>query len=158
MYNHILVPLDGSKNAFQAENVALRLAKRFKSKITLLSVVNDVNLFIANSASPASGSNEDLPISWLNVARSYAKKILEEGKQKARTFGVSGALVETKITQGSAKQIIAEDFPKDHNIGLIVIGKSGKHALNRLFVGSTTSYVVRNSLTKVLVINNKVPK
>ncbi|HBF74958.1 MAG TPA: universal stress protein, partial [Lactobacillus sp.] len=33
-----------------------------------------------------------------------------------------------------------------------VIGKSGVHGLNRAIMGSTTGYVVRRSITPVLVV------
>ncbi|MCH4165010.1 MAG: universal stress protein, partial [Lentilactobacillus diolivorans] len=60
----------------------------------------------------------------------------------------------TLIKRGYPKSIIATDVPTDENIDLIVMGKSGTGALDRLIMGSTTAYVVRNAHVQVLVVND----
>ncbi|MFT8406855.1 universal stress protein, partial [Liquorilactobacillus nagelii] len=45
-----------------------------------------------------------------------------------------------------------ETYPKEHNIDLIIIGQTGMNNIEKLVVGSHTSFVVRNSACDVLVI------
>ncbi len=45
MYEHILVPLDGSRNSKQALEEAISLAKKFDSKLSLLTVINNTNFY-----------------------------------------------------------------------------------------------------------------
>ena len=48
--------------------------------------------------------------------------------------------------------LIAEAFPKEYNIDLIVIGATGNGAITRAFVGSVSNYVVRHAPCDVLVV------
>jgi nucleotide-binding universal stress UspA family protein len=53
----------------------------------------------------------------------------------------------------SPKASIATEIPKKYEIDLIVMGKSGTNAVSRIFLGSTTSYVVQKAAVNVTVIN-----
>ncbi|WP_369473181.1 universal stress protein [Secundilactobacillus kimchicus] len=64
---------------------------------------------------------------------------------------------ETEVRHGNPKQVIAQDFPGDNQVSLIVMGKSGTDAVDRLLVGSTTAAVVRNATANVLVIAEPTP-
>ena len=48
--------------------------------------------------------------------------------------------------------MIAFDFLKDYAEDLIIIGSTGLNAVERLLVGSVSSYVTRNALTDVIVV------
>ncbi len=150
MYENILVPLDGSSNSIQAEKEALKLAKKFNSKIILLSVISEANLFLSVGTGPSTGSTA-VPLDWQKSARAFAQSILSNGEKKAKNNNVE---VKTITEEGPAKKVIA-DFPKNHKVDLVVIGKSGKDSIDRFLIGSTTSYVVRNSPVEVLVVNDK---
>ncbi|GBG94429.1 universal stress protein UspA [Ligilactobacillus salitolerans] len=141
MYQNILVPLDGSGNSKRALDEAINLSEKFGSHISILSVVNESNM-IFTTGSP------DMILSGL---KSNAEDIVERGKKQAADRGVE---VEAFVERGIPKQIIATEFPQKHDIDLIVIGKSGVDAFDRLLIGSTTSYVVRKSNVKILVVNN----
>ncbi|WP_214464665.1 universal stress protein, partial [Levilactobacillus brevis] len=54
---------------------------------------------------------------------------------------------------GSVKEQIATTIPNEYDIDLIVIGKTGRDALSRLVLGSTTAYVVRKAKANVTVVN-----
>ncbi|WP_430622000.1 universal stress protein [Enterococcus sp. DIV0800] len=53
---------------------------------------------------------------------------------------------------GNPKRLIAFDLPKTYKIDLIYMGATGKGALERILVGSTTTYVVNNALCNVMVV------
>nr|WP_283805073.1 universal stress protein [Lentilactobacillus rapi] len=86
------------------------------------------------------------------IKKNVANNIIEEAKKYVDSQGVK---FETAVDIGNPKNIIAHIYPDQHDIDLIVIGKSGVDALNRVLIGSTTAYVVRNATTKVLVVNAK---
>lgn len=140
MYQNILVPLDGSENAKQALKEAIAIAKNFGSQITLLTVVNEGSFFITAG---------NVPYNYSEELVKRAQAIEDEGQAMVQAAGVP---VNATLLKGIPKNLIA-NFSDDHDIDLIVIGKSGADALDRLLIGSTTAYVVRNAKVKVLVVN-----
>ncbi|AEB73498.1 universal stress protein [Lentilactobacillus buchneri] len=145
MYDNILVPLDGSKNSQQALEEACKLAKQFDSKLQLVTVINNTNFYYGAGAA-------GMPPSMYDDQHKIAENIIDEAKKYADSQGVK---YETAIDIGNPKNIIAHVYPDEHDVDLIVIGKSGVDAINRLLIGSTTAFVVRNATTKVLVVNTK---
>lgn len=144
MYEHILVPLDGSENSRKALDVAIKLAKTFSSKLSLLSIVDNRNFAMPATAAAA-------PNSSYSELTSYAHDIVDDGLKTVKENGLDA---ETIVTQGYPKSVIATDVPKQNNIDLIVIGKSGRGAIDRFIIGSTTAYVVRNATVQVLVVSD----
>lgn len=145
MYDNILVPLDGSRNAQQALEEACKLAKQFDSKLSLVTVINNTNFYYGAGAA-------GMPPSMYDDQHKVAENIIDEAKKYVDSQGVK---YETAIDIGNPKNIIAHVYPDEHDVDLIVIGKSGVDAINRLLIGSTTASVVRNATTKVLVVNTK---
>lgn len=142
MYRNILVPMDGSSNSKRALDEAINLSEKFGSKISILSVVNESNMIFTTGS----------PDMILTGLKSNAEDIAEKGRKQAADRGVA---VEVFVQRGIPKQVIADEFPSEHHIDLIVIGKSGADAFDRLLLGSTTSYVVRKSKAKILVVNDE---
>lgn len=138
MYKSILVPLDGSQNATKALDIAILYSKAFNSKVSILSVANNMSY-----------GYEPMPAILYESFDNRAKKIVEVGKEYASERGVN---VETFVKRGNPKQAIME-FAHNKGIDLIIIGKSGTNAFDRLVIGSTTADVVRNSDVHVLVVN-----
>ncbi|KRL64543.1 universal stress family protein [Lentilactobacillus diolivorans DSM 14421] len=145
MYKNILVPLDGSNNSRQALQEAVTLAKQFDSTLSLVTVINNTNFYYGTGAA-------GMPPRMYDDQKAMANKIIDEAKKYVEAQGVK---YETSVDIGNPKNIIAHIYPGQHDIDLIVIGKSGVDALNRLLIGSTTAYVVRNATRKVLVVNAK---
>ncbi len=145
IYDNILVPLDGGRNAQQALEEACKLAKQFDSKLSLVTVINNTNFYYGAGAA-------GMPPSMYDDQHKVAENIIDEAKKYVDSQGVK---YETAIDIGNPKNIIAHVYPDEHDVDLIVIGKSGVDAINRLLIGSTTAFVVRNATTKVLVVNTK---
>ncbi|CCI80879.1 universal stress protein [Lactobacillus hominis] len=139
-YHHIQVAVDGSKEAEMAFGKAVEVAKRNEAELEILHVVDtrafqDVSSF--DSAMVEQVSKE-------------AQAKIEEYYKQAKDAGVKD--VKYSIEFGSPKNIIAHEFPKKHNIDLIIIGATGLNAVERLLIGSITEYVTRTSSCDVLVI------
>lgn len=139
MFEKILVPLDGSQNAFKALSTALDIAKHYGSKIIAVSVANDQSYTQYGAI-----FGDDI----MAHMQEQAETTLVHATDLARSEGLE---IETKFEVGIPKQAISESLPERYGTSLTVIGKSGVHGLNRAIMGSTTAYVVRRSITPVLV-------
>lgn len=146
MYQNILVPLDGSDNAYMALKHAVKLAQTFKSKLFLVNVIDITRL---NAYSPAAYGGT-LYTNLLKVAKDNSQYILDRGQQMASAAQVESLPIQVN---SSPKASIATDIPKKYAIDLIVMGKSGTNAVSRILLGSTTAYVVQKAEVNVTVIN-----
>lgn len=141
MFKKILVAIDGSNNSYDALNEALELSKQSKAKIYVVSVIN---VYV-------------LPT---NVGVSYAPKLEENIADDMHTdltkaqqiVKDSGQDYEADLLSGEPREEII-NFAKEKQIDLIVIGKSGTHALERLFTGSVTRYISEHSKTSILIVS-----
>lgn len=124
-YDNILVALDGSPQAHQALMEAVEAAKRNNARLFLAQIVNDSGLLV-NSATPVS--------QIITEEKAAANEALE---REAAGIDYNNKQIITAI--GNPKRILAFDLPKTYNIDLIYMGATGKGALERILVGSTTA-------------------
>jgi nucleotide-binding universal stress UspA family protein len=80
--------------------------------------------------------------------REEAAHVIDEAKKE-----LAGTNIQVKYTivSGTVNDEIATNLPEKEEIDLIVLGKSGKSALEKLIVGSVTKYVVQHAEVPVLV-------
>ncbi|MGP4115684.1 universal stress protein [Levilactobacillus zymae] len=141
MYERILVPMDGSKNAHAALVEAIKLAQKLGSKLFIVSVASDQTY---------AHYGAEFGSEIVTHFKDAATKFLDSAVQEVEDAGVP---VETSFKVGLPKPTIATTLPQELNTNLTVIGRSGVHGLGRAIMGSTTAYVVRNSDTSVLVVD-----
>lgn len=137
-YKNILVGLDGSTQSDRALQEAVEVAKRNAGKLFIAHVVDD-NKVLFNSAAPAS-----------EVFHELQEEARIEIEHKLAAFDFKN--VELVCVVGNPKKALASDIPKKYAIDLIMIGATGKHAIERTLVGSTTAYVVNHAPCNVMVI------
>ncbi|GAT17827.1 universal stress protein [Secundilactobacillus silagei] len=142
MFEKILVPVDGSENAYRALDAAVDIAKHYDSKITVVAIANDQSYTQYGAI-----FGDDI----MAHMKEQAEATLKDAQTRAKAAGVD---VATDFEVGIPKQAISETLPDLLDTTLTVIGKSGVHGLNRAIMGSTTSYVVRRSITPVLVVGD----
>ncbi|GAW99448.1 universal stress protein [Secundilactobacillus mixtipabuli] len=140
MFSHILVPLDGSDNSKSALQAAIKISRYFGSTITLIAVVDATRMTLAAG---------NIPLDIQGELRKRAVEVIDEGKKMTEQAGIE---TKTMIEAGSPKTVIV-DTANNSDCDLVVIGKSGVDAINRLLIGSTTAYVVRRANVQVLVVN-----
>lgn len=145
-YQHIQIAVDGSKEADMAFDKAVAVAIRNDATLEILHVI-DTRAF-QNVSSFDSAMVEQVS--------EDAKVKMEEYYHKAVEAGVKEA--HFQIEFGSPKSIIAHDFPKKHDIDLIMVGATGLNAVERLLIGSVTEYVTRAAETDVLVVRQPLKK
>jgi nucleotide-binding universal stress UspA family protein len=132
----ILVPIDFSINSIHAFEFALALAKREKSEIVLLYVIEQIYDFAFQSAVVLDHQWED--------AESKLNELI-------RQFEAVGVPVSFQIEEGTPSILIAKKA-SETEATLIVMGTRGANGLKKLLIGSTASNVIKETTTPVLVI------
>lgn len=139
VYQHILVALDGSDQSEKAFHEAVRIAKEEQATLYLATIINDAEF----TTSPF--SFEEL----YDLEKHKSEEMLTEKAKQASEIGVK----QSKIVElGSPKRYLANTISENYAIDLIVLGATGRGAIQRTLIGSTTDYVVNHALCNVLVV------
>lgn len=141
MYERILVPTDGSKNAHAAVTEAIALAKVLGSELFIVAVATDQSY---NHYGAKFGG--EIMDHFREEAAGYLKLAADEA-------AAAGVKASTSFKVGLPKPTIAQVLPEDFDTSLTVIGRSGSHGIGRAIMGATTTYVVQHSDTSVLVVD-----
>ena len=143
MFEHILVPLDGSSTSEAAVTKAIALAKAFGSHLTLLSVV-DIYAFAGLGMEVASGQTD-----YLGAATAEARLAVQSALQLCEAAGIT-ATSSVIEGQGVYKSILSAAESSGAN--LIVMGSHGRKGLEKLMLGSVASQVLSNTHLPVMII------
>ena len=143
LYQHILVPIDGSETSMIAMKEAIKLGKALNSKITVVQVMA-LDPFIAD-VYVKTGQTNDL----IERTRTYLLDILEQAKQK---FAEKGITVETKLLEGFVVHEEIIEAAQDLNVDLIVMGSHGRTGVRKLVLGSVAQKVLGESHIPVLIV------
>ena len=143
MFEHILVPLDGSSTSGAAVAKAIALAKAFNSRVTLLSIV-DIYAFTGLGID-ASSSQTD----YLGAATAEARLAVQSALQLCRAAGIA-ATPSVIEGQGVYKSILA--VAEASGADLIVMGSHGRKGLEKLMLGSVAAQVLSNTHLPVMII------
>ncbi|MCD8506002.1 MAG: universal stress protein [Alkalibacterium thalassium] len=139
-YKSIMVAIDGSTQAEKAFKKSVEVAKRNNAQLVLAHVI-DTRAY--QSFSTFDGSIAD-------NARVEAKNTLNEYKKYAEDKGLDN--VKIVLEYGSPKVMIAKQIPQSEHIDLIMLGATGLNAVERIFVGSVSEYVIRQASCDVMII------
>ncbi|MDR0921471.1 MAG: universal stress protein [Lactobacillales bacterium] len=139
-YKKVMVAIDGSKEAEAAFKKAVNVTMRNDGELVLAHVI-DTRAFQTVSSFDGVLAEQ---------ANALAQQTLDAYVVQAKEAGLTN--VSTIIEYGSPKTIIAKQFPKEQNIDLIMLGATGLNAVERLFVGSVSEYVIRQAPCDVLIV------
>lgn len=137
VYKKILVPVDDSNQAMNALHEAIAVAKRNEAKLFILNVKDETRL---------RGTSIALAMS-LDEIEEESKQIINN---LTKDFPKDVAF-QTVTFIGNPKKDIVK-FAEDNAMDLIVIGANSKKLVDRILIGSTTSYVVEKSPCNVMVV------
>jgi nucleotide-binding universal stress UspA family protein len=144
LYQHILIPTDGSEYTKAAVSHGLALAKLSGAEVTALFVIDD-EVYM----------NKTL-VSMMPTTVPDLTKVLEDDGKKAVAFVHSegqkmGVNVVTQIEWGSPASKIVHDSAR---FDLIVMGTLGRSGVSKFLLGSVAEKVVRFAECPVLVVKN----
>lgn len=140
-YEHILVGVDGSKEADLAFKKAVEATKRNDGELIIAHVVD------TRSYQGFDNYDGNLP----EKNRKEIKENLQEYKRLAREAGQYN--VRTLLEYGSPKKRLARLIPEREHVDLVILGATGLNAIERMFIGSVSEYVIRNAVCDVLIVH-----
>ena len=143
--NKILWATDFSEEAQESLLYADAFAKTFKAKIVALHVVPDFSAALYDAARVIKG---ELLQKMAAVKGEAEEKIKAISKEKGIPFE------KIIVVEGTASKIIIDSTEKE-GVDLIVIGRRGMSAMEKLFIGSVANQVLRTSPVPILLTKKK---
>jgi nucleotide-binding universal stress UspA family protein len=148
MTKKILLATDGSKNSEKAGEYAISLADISGAEILVLNVIDTYYLDAIPQPDIRKSLDEEL--------RSDGKRAVEKFKTKLEESQCQGYCkniqFKTMLKEGKPSEEILKTI-EEEDVDQVIIGKSGKHGLERFLLGQTTSNVVREAKVPVNVIS-----
>lgn len=143
----ILVPIDFSKQAEYAAQIAAKIAKQTNSELHLLHML-ELPTDVIDPSNFGSADNSPSTLLYMKKAQEKFEKLTK------RYFLKNVKVVKSVFFHETFDGIISES--KKQNIDLIVMGSQGVSGFEEMFVGSNTEKVVRHSNVPVLVVKNEI--
>ena len=144
MFEHILVPVDGSSTASQAIEKAVGIAKAFQSAVTIIYVI-DPYAFSGMGTDFSYGQAE-----YLGAATAEAHVAIEMAKQIFQDHNVA---VTASVVEGHAIYRGILETAESVGADLVVMGSHGRRGLEKLVLGSVTAQVLSHAHLPVLVVH-----
>jgi universal stress protein A len=145
-FRSVLVPMDFSGKSRQALAYALPLAQQAGARVSLLHVLQPVQIYPAPLPLEGGLIEQDLKLQKRDAARHLdrlAADLIPDGLRGRNLIGI-----------GHPGQVIT-DTAKRQRIGLIVMSAKGRTGLSRLLLGSTAEFVVRHATCPVLTVRRR---
>ncbi len=139
-YSKILVPVDGSNEARLAFEKAIEVAKRNRAQVLIAHIID--TRVLQTPTGFEGNFNEEI--------QRQTENLFQEYRQYAQEHDFN--YIDFILEYGSPKVYISKNIPKDYQIDLIMMGATGLNAVERLFIGSVSEYVIRNASCDVLVV------
>ena len=145
MYEHVMVPLDGSELAECVLPHAEAIATGCRvAKVTLVRVVPPLKLYGGTESRISPEDKHRLEADSVEVAGGY----MEEKARELREKGITAA---TEILFGNVLDQLLAYIGKT-GADLVVIATHGRSGMSRLFLGSVADRLVHHSPVPVLVV------
>ena len=136
----IIVPLDGSPTSETALPLALALARRAGSPVTLVHV-HDVGVIVANAPMVDSAWEDDRAMEMRDTFRAMAERLSRDTGLRVSAVTMRG-LPAPSLVQHAV----------DANAGLIVMSTHGRSGVSRAWFGSVAEEVIHSAQTPILVV------
>jgi nucleotide-binding universal stress UspA family protein len=141
-YEQILVPYDASSYANHAFDDALKIAEKFGSKITVLTI-------LGTKVENTTGISLDRAIEIQDEHEDAATKILKDLEGISKEKGVEFSF---KVIYDPSPYKGIVNFSNSNSMDLIVMGSHGRSGIKKALLGSVASDVVEHANCPVLII------
>jgi nucleotide-binding universal stress UspA family protein len=140
LFRNILVPYDGSSHSKHAFKVSLDMAKKYNSKLSMVTVLD---------MSPGHWAHTNLWDKAIGGTKNIVAKELKSFESTAKKAKVSfrSEIIESKSV---TKSIVS--YSKSKKIDLIVLGAQGITGWDKLILGSVTDSVAHRVRCPVLIV------
>ena len=139
MVRHVLVPIDGSEQAWDALDHAT--TEYPNADVTLLYVINPVGAGSGAQVGDVSYGEE-----WYEASKARGEGLFEAAHERLPDEAFT---TETTVDR-PARGIVA--FADENDIDAIVMGSHGRDGVSRILLGSVAETVVRRSPVPVTVV------
>src|ERR1051326_5480057 len=139
-FRSILCPVDFSPASLRALDYAVELAQQYGSSLDLLNVIKPVLLSFYMDAEM--------------VAAEIRKQADQELRRVSTAVQTEGLRSEALMRTGDIEDEILKTA-KERRSDLIVVGKHGRPAVERWFIGSVTERLLRRSVVPMLIITER---
>lgn len=145
---NVLVATDFSPVAAAALRYGLALARNFGARLHVLHVVDDLTARLAYADASMAGFS---PVEMQREMEQAAGKALQALLSEEDRRNVQATTV-LRVNHNAAKEIT--DYAKDASIDLVVVGATGRGALDRMLMGSVAEKVIRRAPCPVLAVRH----
>ncbi len=142
MFEHILVPVDGSSHANRAIDVAAALSEKFGSKLTLIHVQARSGTDQVPDDLKEFARIEHLAVNEAQILGNVAQAIVARAADRARFANVKQ--LETTVEFGDPATKIV-DFAVSNKADTIVMGRRGLGDLAGLLLGSVSHKIAQRT-------------
>ena len=142
LFKNILVPFDLSSPSNQAFKVALDIAQKYDSKITLITCIE-------GDAWHHKFYDARADTELLKKQSKVAKKHMEKLEATANKVGVN---IKLQILKSTSVVNDITTFAKSRKMDLIVMSSHGRTGLDKVILGSVANGVVQRTRCPVLLI------
>ena len=145
MYQHIMVPLDGSKLA-ECVLPHLEIIARGcnAKKVTFVRVVEPLHLYGGTESRFSSEERQRLEATTVDTARSYLNQLVKQLKYNR-------VKVQSEVLSGKVADELA-DYANKNEVDLIIISTHGRSGVSRWVWGSVADRILRSACVPVLVV------
>jgi len=148
-FQKVLVAVDGSETSLHAEELSVKLAREFGSKVTAVHVIPEQILDLSVK------TPRDIPKSALGeISEWFIKKGEEILKNVEAVFEEEGIKVETKSEHGDPAEYVITLAARDE-FDLVVVGNRGETEAELYSLGSTAEKISRHAECSVLIVKEK---
>jgi nucleotide-binding universal stress UspA family protein len=147
----ILVAIDGSPSSMDAAEDAIEIARKNKSQLIVLYVIDFYKypyLISSTILAPTFGMEKYMEEKM--EAETWMEAIKEKCKQNTRDTGIKN--LKTEIIEGT-KPVAATivEYAESENVDLIIVGSRGRTGFKKMLIGSVSLEVVKYAHCSVLV-------
>ncbi|WP_254523255.1 universal stress protein [Natrinema caseinilyticum] len=148
MYEHILVPTDGSETAEAAVDHAIDLADQYGATVHALYVVDTDSMSLTLGGEQLDRIEQGR-YGEMEEVREHADQATGYVADRAEERGLETV---EHVSAGKPHSLIA-NYIEDSDIDLVVMGSHGRSGIRRALLGSVTERTLRSTHVPVLVVD-----